>query len=157
MSVTVCEWYVGILIALSVNPHNAADKPHSFMFSIAVIISWFVDKKIAERALRAHQLIEEDQVECRPERIPAAVVDENVDVHLVRRHFSSDAWVLIESVVKQKAKMKWTCQTCYHDLHTEQSILCDSCLLWFHFRCVGLTRQPKTRNWFCRSCFAASK
>jgi len=127
------------------------------MFPTAVIISWFVDKKVAERALMAHQLIEEEEVECRPERIPDAVVDENVDVHLVRRHFSSDAWLLIESVVKQKAKMTWTCQTCYHDLHTEQSIVCDSCLLWFHFKCVGLTRQPKSRNWFCRSCYAASK
>jgi len=29
--------------------------------------------------------------------------------------------------------------------------------LWFHFKCVGLTRQPKSRNWFCRSCYAASK
>jgi len=111
----------------------------------AVITSWFVDKKVAKRALRAHQLIEEEEVECRPERIPDAVVDENVDVHLVRRHFSSDAWLLIESVVKQKAKMTWTCQTVYQDLHTDQPFVCDSCLLWFHFKCVGLTRQP--RGW----------
>jgi len=34
------------------------------MFPTAVIISWLVDKKVAERALRAHQLIEEEEVEC---------------------------------------------------------------------------------------------
>ena len=85
-------------------------------------------------------------MECRPERITDTVVNENVDVSLVHRYFSSDAWLLLENVVMLNSKLKkmtWTCQACFHDLHTEQSILCDSYLLWFHFRCVGLTRQSK--------------
>lgn len=117
-----------------------------------------MDKDIVEKAVRMQYLIAEEDVECRPERIPDAVVDENVDICLVRRHFSSDAWLMIEGVVEQKSeKMTWTCNICFHDLHTEESIICDACLLWYHFRCVGLTSQPKSRHWFCRSCFAASK
>ena len=116
-----------------------------------------VDEEVAEKAVKMHHLIKEGEVECRPERIMDAVIDENVDVCLVRRHFSSDTWLLSEDVVMLKSKkMTWTCQACFHDLHTEQSILCDSCLLWFYFRCVGLSRQPQSRNWFCHSCFAAS-
>ena len=48
-------------------------------------------------------------MECRPDRVPDAVVDENVDVFLMHRHFSSDAWLLVDDVVKQKSeKMTWT-------------------------------------------------
>ena len=68
------------------------------------------------------ELIEEE-VECRPERIPNAVLDENVDVCLVHCHISSDAWLLTDSVVKQKLKNTTsTCQMCFHDLHTEEAI-----------------------------------
>lgn len=103
-------------------------------------------------------LIEEESVECRPERIPDSVLDENVDVCLVRRYFSSDAWILLESVLKTKAKkIVWTCNICHHDLHSEQSIICEACLQWFHFRCIGLKAQPKAKHWFCRSCFAKAK
>ena len=123
-----------------------------------VILSWFVDATVADRAIKLHNLIEEEDVECKPELVADAVADENVDIHLVRKYFTSDAWMLVAEAVKHKLKkMVWTCHACFHDLRTEQSIGCDSCLLWFHFKCVGLTTLPKSRNWFCRSCFAAAK
>lgn len=129
----------------------------SLIFSI-VILSWFIDEKVAERALKHNDLIQEEDVECKPERLPDAVLDENVDIHLVRKHFTTDAWVLVQEVFKQKSSHNaWICHSCYHDLHSEQSIVCDSCLLWFHFKCVGLVRQPKCKNWFCRSCIAKVK
>ena len=37
---------------------------------------------------------------------------------------------------------------CHHDLYSEISIICDACLFWYHFRCVGLKAQPKGRLWF---------
>ena len=49
-------------------------------------MGWFVDKEIAEDVVDG-VLIEEDQVECRPEKVPNAVLDENIDVHLVRSFF----------------------------------------------------------------------
>ena len=122
----------------------------------AVILSWFVDKQVISDALKG-QLIEEDRVECRPEQIPDSVMDENVDVCLVRRYFSSDSWMLLDTVLKTKAKMMWACKVCHHDLHSEESIIREACLQWYHFRCIGLKTQPKARNWFCRSCFANAK
>ena len=116
-----------------------------------------MDKTVAERAIKSDQLVEEEEVECRPEKISDAVVDENVDICLIRHLFTNDAWVMAESVLQQKSQsMTWICHLCSHDLHTEQCILCDHCLLWYHFSCVGLSRQPKSRNWFCRSCMAHS-
>ena len=96
-------------------------------------------------------LIDEAEVEWRPEKIPDSVLDENVDICLVRQHFSTDA---LENKAK---KIIWTCQSCSHDLHSEQSIICDACLRWYHFRCVGLSSHPKARSWFCRACHALAK
>ena len=99
------------------------------------------------------ELIDEDKVECRPEKIPNCVLDKNVDVQLVRHYFTSDAWMTLDMVLKEKAKkIVWICTVCNKDLHSELSIFCDLCLQWYHWRCVGLIAEPKSRNWFCRSC-----
>ena len=129
-----------------------------------VMLLWLVDKKIAERALKQAVLVEEEHVKCRPERITDAVVDENVDIHLIRKYFTYDAWLFVEQVLKRKQKkVTWICNACHSYLHDKASgpsiiiLLCQSCSLWFHFSCVGLTKQPKAKNWFCRLCYAASK
>ena len=53
-----------------------------FGFFLLVILSWFVDKTITNSAIRG-TIIEETEVECRPEQITKfnAVLDENVDVY----------------------------------------------------------------------------
>ena len=103
------------------------------------------------------KLIDETEVECRPERIPDCVVGENVDIRLV---CSTDAWKLVETVLENKAKrIICTCQSCNHDLHSEQSIICNACLRLYHFRCVGISSHPKlakARSWFCRACHSFS-
>ena len=102
-------------------------------------------------------LIEEDMVECRPEKVTNAIIDDNVDIHLVRRYFSNDAWMVLQDLVERKKEQDtWSCKSCCHDLEG-QSIICESCLEWFHFHCVGLVQQPKSKNWYCRQCIAACK
>ena len=48
------------------------------------------------------KLVQEDDVECRPERVPNSVLDENVDVFLIRKYFSTDAWLMVESILERK-------------------------------------------------------
>ena len=36
---------------------------------------------------------------------------------------------------------------------TENSILCDSCLIWYHYRSVYIKKQPKSKHQFCYSCY----
>ena len=116
------------------------------------MLSWFVEKPVIEPALHG-KLIEEDEVECHPEKVPNALLDENVDIHLIHCCFTDDAWMIVDSVLKQKLECTtWLCHSCNHDLAEQTSIICDSCLKWYHFHCVGLTGQPKRKNWFCGSC-----
>ena len=94
-----------------------------------VMLLWFVDKKVAEMALKQAVLIEEEHVECRPERITDAVVDENVDVHLIRKYFTYDAWLLVEQVLKRKQE-KMTCMDlqCLSSRSTCQDVRAFNCM-----------------------------
>ena len=44
-----------------------------------------------EGVLKNNNLISEENVEVRPESFPDAILD----IHLVRRYFSSDAWLVV--------------------------------------------------------------
>jgi len=124
----------------------------SLVLSLSVVLRWFVDDDILKCALNG-ELIEEEHVECRPEVVPNAVLDENVDVCLIRNYFTNDAWSLVTDVVERKKECPvWMCSVCLHDLHSEASLICELCLTWYHLKCVGLTKTPKSKNWFCRSC-----
>ena len=123
-----------------------------------MILDWFVDAGHVEGAIKHGKLIEEKCVECMPEKVSDAVVDENVDICLVRKYFIEDAWMIVSQVVQnKKSDMTWKCHVCYHDLHSKESILCDGCLLWYHFQCVALTKAPKAKTWFCRTCCGGSR
>ena len=126
---------------------------YNFSF-YTVMLKWFVDEKTAETSIKnPNQLIEEEDVEVRPEKLPDAILDENVDVHLIRKFFSQDAWLLVTEVVKQKQdKPLYVCLYCLHDLGEAPSIVCDHCLSWCHLKCVGLKHEPKMKHWYCRSC-----
>ena len=138
------------------NIHLSCTSNMNCIYIFTVMLSWFVDKKISESALKEGVLIEEEHVECRPEKVSDAVADENVDLNLIRKHFTYDGWMVCEQVINKKAmKMEWKCNVCHHDLGGD-SVACDCCLLWYHFTCVGLTKHPKTKYWFCRSCYSSA-
>ena len=116
-----------------------------------------MDTAISSAVLKEpNKLIQEEDVEIQPERITNAVIDENVDIHLIRRFFSNDAWLQVVDVMKQKhSNAVYMCKYCSHDLEEFSSIVCDHCLTWFHLKCVGLKQSPKARYWFCRGCHAS--
>ena len=118
------------------------------------MLGWFVDIAISSAVLKdPTKLIQEEDVEIQPEHITNAVIDENVDVHLIRRFFTNDAWLQVADVIKQKrSNPVYVCKCCSHDLEESPSIVCDHCLSWFHIQCVGLKQSPKSRYWFCRRC-----
>ena len=93
--------------------------------------------------------MEEEDVEC----LPDAVVDENVDIHLVPKHFTTDGWILVQEVFKQKTSHNaWICHSCYHNLHSEQSIVCDMPAS-LQAAALGRRRQPNRRYEGCQSLF----
>ena len=52
----------------------------SLLSLFLVLLSWFVDKEVAKDAIDGRLLIEEEHVECKPERIPDSILDKNVDI-----------------------------------------------------------------------------
>ena len=118
------------------------------------MLNWFVGEDTAERVTRGGDLVEENEVECRPERIPQKCLDENISIGLIRKYFSLDAWCILEATIDtMQTSENWVCTLCHMDLHSFESICCDGCLEWVHMKCVGLQRPPKSKHWFCRSCF----
>ena len=58
------------------------------------MLRWLFDDEFVKSALNG-ELIEEESVECRPEVVANAVLHENVDVFLVQKYFTKDAWLLV--------------------------------------------------------------
>lgn len=125
-----------------------------FFFSYLVMLRWFVSEELVDQVLKDDkQLIEEADVELRPEKIPDGIRDENVDIHLIRKFFTNDAWLVLYQATEMKRQSEvYVCKVCSSDLGKAPSIVCDHCLEWSHSHCVGLKKTPKRRYWFCRTC-----
>ncbi len=97
---------------------------------------------------KAEHLLKRIKLKVCPEKLPDAVLDENVHVHLVRQYFSRGAWLLVEDAVCQKATYPYVCNVCFHNLQKDadqESIACDHCLCWFHLNCKGLKKGTKDK------------
>ena len=66
------------------------------------MLQWFVEKKIALAVLDGKQMIEQNEVQISPKKITNAVLDKNIDIHLVRKYFSRDAWQTVIGAVRLK-------------------------------------------------------
>jgi len=125
-----------------------------FIFIKTVMLEWFVDTSIVKSALKG-KLIEEEDVETRPEYVSASCLDENVCLRNIQKYFTRDSWkALLHLVEAVKQETVWFCGRCTSIIEDEEedSIVCESCLKWFHFKCTGLKKAPKVSNWFCRRC-----
>ena len=98
-------------------------------------------------------LLGEESVECLPEKLPSALLDENLDINIIRKYFDSDGWTAVTREHETRKQQSWTCQVCTGILvDSSPSIGCDSCLNWSHWKCVGLTKKPRKKFWFCKEC-----
>ena len=123
---------------------------------IIVLLGWLVSKEVVYLAvMKPGHLIDEGDIQVKPENIVDGVMDENVDITLIRKYFTPDAWMLIENVITQKRRsQQFTCSGCSQTLSEtcQWVIACDHCLCWFHLSCMGLKRLPKAKHWFCGNC-----
>ena len=119
------------------------------------MLDWFVSATDAAKAIDSGELIDEDAVETRPEKVPNCCSDENVNVHHVKKYFTNDAWKIVLQVLDlKKEQSDWFCKVCNKELEDTIAIACDSCLDWYHLHCIGLRNVPKRKEWFCRFCHA---
>ena len=125
-----------------------------YKFTSTVILLWFLKPEIVNAAM-AGRIVQEEEINMTSELIPASCLDSNVCIVSCRKYFSHSAWAAIQSVVEEmKSHPIWYCGRCKLPIDDDQedSIICDCCLTWFHFRCVCLKQGPKSKTWFCRYC-----
>ena len=66
------------------------------------MLQWLVDRQISTAGSSGcGRLVEESEVEVRPEKRPDAATD-NVDIYLIRKYFTNDAWLLLTDVLQIK-------------------------------------------------------
>ncbi|VEN50142.1 unnamed protein product, partial [Callosobruchus maculatus] len=76
------------------------------------------------------------------EDISHAVLDEAVDIYMIRGFCTDKAFEKIVNLVEQKRfRQRWTCCMCGKDTEKNNGTLrCSGCLLWRHIRCAGFSR-----------------
>ena len=113
-----------------------------------VVLGWFTDAELSQ-VLTGKTLIQAKDMK----EIPAKCLDETVSLHRVRKYFHAKAWEsLLTRVEHRKQNPEWYCAVCHHELGSEESVGCDACLEWYHFKCAGLSHKPKRKVWICRQC-----
>lgn len=58
--------------------------------TILIGIKWFVDDKVLHAALNGELINDEYWIECIPEKVPNAQLDENLNVLLAHKHYTVD-------------------------------------------------------------------
>ncbi|XP_057302751.1 uncharacterized protein LOC130636917 [Hydractinia symbiolongicarpus] len=74
---------------------------------------------------------------------------DNIDLSMIQHLCGKAAW---KHVIKNTKIKKWFCEVCNNDLSEETSVGCDGCLCWCHLSCIGRTKMPAARIWFCKPC-----
>ena len=122
------------------------------------MLGWFVSSDVAFKASRPGcngEVINVAEVEKEAERVPMKCTD--VDLSIIRVHFSCDAWKAVLHLEIVKRDCVWLCFSCMCALNASESIGCDACLEWSHMKCVRVKRQPGERKfWFCPTCKSAA-
>ena len=69
------------------------------LFNFVVILSWIVDGKLVPEAVSGRAIINEEDVETQPEKVPASILDENVFLNSCRKYFTHDTWACVEQLI----------------------------------------------------------
>lgn len=59
------------------------------------MLLWFVDAEVATKARENSVLINESSVEIDPAKLSSGVANENVDLSIMHKYFTDDAWEAI--------------------------------------------------------------
>jgi len=86
-----------------------------------------------------------EDVEMRPEMVSSSCTDENVCLDKCKKYCTQEAWEAVNGVVSViRDNPTWYCGRCTKD-DEQSSIVCDSCLVWYHFTCIVLLKKsPKS-------------
>ncbi|ELU12135.1 hypothetical protein CAPTEDRAFT_175820 [Capitella teleta] len=58
----------------------------------------------------------------------------------------------VGKIVDESGQITWICPTCKKADDGSPMIGCDNCDDWYHWFCVGITREPSDEQWYCVRC-----
>ncbi|KAL3243899.1 hypothetical protein MRX96_019488 [Rhipicephalus microplus] len=119
------------------------------------LLTGIVGETTSSRVLNCGYIIQEADVEVRPELLPSGLLDYRVQMRQLQHHFSEEARQLLTSAVSIKKKNElWLCHACQErDSGEIKMICCDHCLQWFHWTCAAVKQaDAKKKLWFRRPC-----
>ena len=101
------------------------------------MLKWFVSPGEADRAINDGELLLEDVIESRPEKVSNACIDDNINIFKIRKFFSADGWQLVKQVIEiKKLNTVYYCGVCEREMDGTV-ICCDSCLECFIYSVLG--------------------
>jgi len=119
-----------------------------------IMLKWVItDTAVVMKALHHSFLINESEIR-ELDRIQSSILNEDLQLSLIQPFFLQKGWKFLEKTVKMKRRDEiWICSKCNLDIGSKNSILCDSCLLWYHTKCeIKLKSKDKSCDWFCSMC-----
>ena len=93
----------------------------------------------AQRAMSGGSPITETALPADMDGISCAMLDETVDIHLVRLYFTQAAWTAISAV---KTAKNGQLQVAMWAVGDDTSLVCEACFVWYHLRCCRLKHCP---------------
>jgi len=120
------------------------------------ILSFVTSEVAAAESLAGKRLLKEEDLLSLHEISDAIKDNENIDINRIQRYFTTDGWLHVLKMKAMKNDTSFYCLTCSKGINdsTQDSIACDRCLLWSHFKCTNLKQKPKKSHWYCTSCKA---
>jgi len=118
------------------------------------MLCWFVSDSATGNCLHSGNLLTTEEIK-RPFDVSNSCGDKKVQLSIIRKYFTEAGWKDLQTVVKSVKRMAWICSVFDVELQASNAlqISCDSCLSSMHASCVRVRKTPKSKNWFCRTCY----
>ena len=70
------------------------------------MLEYFVSKSNIDQAMNEGMFLNDD-IECRPEKLPCTCVDKNVNIFRIRKYFTDASWNRVLKAIEQRKDMKY--------------------------------------------------
>ena len=115
------------------------------------MLCWFASRDTAEAALYGRRRLTEEDITMSAKS--GACLDDHVCLNELQKYCEPQAWEAVQRVAELlKVEGVWYCAMCTVSLVDDDCVACESCLQWYHFKCVTLTKAPSAKVWFCKGC-----
>ncbi|GFO02949.1 Zinc finger swim domain-containing protein 1 [Plakobranchus ocellatus] len=83
------------------------------------------------------------------------VLEPTIKLDIIQSYFDEVTWCnVLEGIENRRHDGIYKCGECREiDDFSQKMIMCEQCLVWFHFSCADCRSKMKVPTWFCSTCF----